>query len=313
MRLRIVLTLLLPLAAQPVRSNDELYRQATASLEGARYGEAEKGFMELRRLEPGRSRAPLGLAEVYARQDQLGDALVVINGEVKDHPDVPEYRTAFGILLSRTGQFDRAIAEYKVAVSLVSDPAAKADNFRRMGEAYHMKGQLDAALQQYERAGQAAAIQKLRLALRLDASGKKKEARRAYEEALALDPDNVVTLNNLAYRLAEDNVELEVALRHAERARKILPNDPNVGDTIGWIYLKQNRVNDAVAAFYALARNNPKNAAVRLHLATALQQSGDIGSARRELDIAETCRPTKVEARQIKELRKKLERSGSGG
>ncbi len=60
----------------------------------------------------------------------------------------------------------------------------------------------------------------------------------AYEEAITLDPDNDVALNNYAYYLSEREVRLEEARDMAQRALELNPDNAAFLDTMGWIYFK---------------------------------------------------------------------------
>ena len=72
----------------------------------------------------------------------------------------------------------------------------------RLGVMQRQMGQFDTALASFEQAGNAdpknvSAF--LNQALICDALGKKKEAADSYNKVLAIDPDNALALNNLAY------------------------------------------------------------------------------------------------------------------
>ncbi len=60
----------------------------------------------------------------------------------------------------------------------------------------------------------------------------------AYEEAITLDPDNDVALNNYAYYLSERNIRLEEAMKMAQRALELNPENAAFLDTMGWVYFK---------------------------------------------------------------------------
>jgi len=78
------------------------------------------------------------------------------------------------------------------------------------------------------------------LALVLDAAQRWSEAMRVYEAAIKLAPSDAVSLNNDAFLIAEHGGDLDQALTRAQRATQLLPNYPEVADTLGWIYLKKN-------------------------------------------------------------------------
>lgn len=57
-----------------------------------------------------------------------------------------------------------------------------------------------------------------------------------HEEAIALDPDNAMALNNFAYDLAGRGVRLDDALAMAQRAVELAPENTSFLDTRGWVH-----------------------------------------------------------------------------
>jgi Flp pilus assembly protein TadD len=90
----------------------------------------------------------------------------------------------------------------------------------QLGFGYEQAGKPDLALREYERAavGPAASMALTCQGNVYSALGRRAEAETAYRSALAVDPDNPVALNNLAWMLAEDGRsrdEAERLIRHA--------------------------------------------------------------------------------------------------
>jgi hypothetical protein len=96
------------------------------------------------------------------------------------------------------------------------------------------------------------------------------------------DPDNVPTLNNLAYHLAGDKSAAEEALSLALRVKRLDPADPSVDDTIGWAYYNRGSYSLAVEYFEAAVARQP-NARREYHLAMAYLKAGDARKARATL------------------------------
>jgi tetratricopeptide (TPR) repeat protein len=69
-----------------------------------------------------------------------------------------------------------------------------------------------------------------------------------YESLLTKMPNNThvaTVLNNLAYLLAENDEKLSEALRYAQRALDIKPNNPGILDTYAYVLLKNGNVSEA--------------------------------------------------------------------
>ncbi|MCG6535272.1 MAG: tetratricopeptide repeat protein, partial [Syntrophales bacterium LBB04] len=60
-----------------------------------------------------------------------------------------------------------------------------------------------------------------------------------YRKVMELEPENVGAANNLAWLLCENNTNLDEALKLAQAARKKVPENPEIADTLGWIYYRQ--------------------------------------------------------------------------
>jgi Flp pilus assembly protein TadD len=178
-----------------------------------------------------------------------------------------------------------------------------------LGEAKVRGGDIAGAQAAFHTARQLApadATPALDLALLYDRAGRSEEARREYQIAIQLQPENTTALNNLAFLDAEEGVDLDQALAHAQRAQQRLPDDPNVQDTLALVYIRKNLTNDGVRMLRDLVSRNPDNAAFHLHLALALYQKGDRPWAKRELQAASRNNPDPKQQDKIKELLAKI-------
>ncbi len=91
-------------------------------------------------------------------------------------------------------------------------------------------------------------------------------ARAAYEKVLALNPDHLGALNNLAYLYSERFDLPAKALDLAQKARELLPTDPNIADTLGWILYKQHQYPRALSLLMESVAKLPAAAEVYYHL-----------------------------------------------
>src|SRR5438045_5817162 len=103
------------------------------------------------------------------------------------------------------------------------------------------------------------------LAMIAELEGKAGDAEQSYERALALDQHAAVAANNLAWLQIRRGGNLDVALSHAQTAKEAFPNEPEFSDTLGWIYLKKNAPELALAALLDSVRTAPANASFRFH------------------------------------------------
>jgi Flp pilus assembly protein TadD len=205
-------------------------------------------------------------------------------------------------LEARTQQYDQAIADFQWL--LQRNPKSPDLHFS-LSMTYRSKGDLKAAAEHLRKARDLNPVSPnlwLQLGLVLDSSGQSEEARASYEQVLKLEPDNAIALNNLAYKIAETGGDLDQALTFAQRAKQKMPQDLNVADTLGWIYIKKNLSDSAIEIFRDLVAKNPANPTYRYHLGMAFYQKGDKPQAKRELQAALQRKPPKDEEQKIKEL-----------
>jgi predicted Zn-dependent protease len=109
-----------------------------------------------------------------------------------------------------------------------------------------------------------------------------KNAAEQYEWLRQKQPDNIVVLNNLAwsYQQLNDPRALEIA----ERAYKLKPENPAVGDTLGWMLVEQGKTARGLELLQQAVAAAPKASEIRYHLAQAWLKSGDKAKARDELE-----------------------------
>ncbi len=113
--------------------------------------------------------------------------------------------------------------------------------------------------------------------------GRDEEATQAYEKVLKFQPDHPLVLNNLAYLY--DKVGRKDALEFARRAYKIAPENPEIGDTYGWMLLRQENVALATNVLEKAVANGSTRmrpealASIKFHLAIAYRKSGEDANA----------------------------------
>lgn len=267
---------------------------------------AEQHFKKTLELNPKDFRGISGMAEVYARTGRLDQAIKFMEDQLPSAQNPVLLRNGIGNLLVRKGDYDGALANYQELAKTVPQSA---DLNLRMGEVYRRKGDLQSAVTYLQRSSeldQKNIVPLMETAMVLAAMGRNREATDAYERAIRLDPENVVALNNLAYMHAETNGDLDLALRYAETAKRKQPANPEIDDTLGWIYVKKKLNDNALVIFRNLVKNAPENPTYRYHLGVALAQSGDTEQAKQELNHALRSKPSEQDAAEIRKLLSKL-------
>jgi Flp pilus assembly protein TadD len=105
-----------------------------------------------------------------------------------------------------------------------------------------------------------------------------------YEQVLKEQAEDETVLNNLAYiLLAQGDAR---ALEYAERAHKLAPTNPSIGDTLGWVLVEQGQLEQGIRHLRDARFRDPASPEIRYHLAEALSRAGRKDEARRELEPA---------------------------
>ena len=284
---------------------DARYQIGLLAWQDKDYKKAEQTFGALYR-DNHDSRGLLGITETMASQNHLADAIKEMDKAVAAEPDRQDLKLARANFYVRAERYDEAIATYK---ALLEKQPNSADLLFRLGETYRRKGDINLAADAFRKSSQAApnsTIPLVQLGLILETIGPVDQAKAVYEQILKLEPNNPIALNNLAYRKAEEGLDLDAALTMAQRARQLAPNATAMADTVGWIYIKKNMSGEAERIFKDLVNKDPANSTFRYHYGLALKQKGDKVSARREFETALKGKPSKDEAGKIQDALKSL-------
>jgi tetratricopeptide (TPR) repeat protein len=302
--------LLQNLLAANASSPEVLFQLGVVDLAESRFKEAEEHFRKSFQLNPANPRGLMGMVEVYLNEKKPEQAMQLLQTEVDKAPTRLDFRLALGNTAVRAGKYDLAVTEFnKILGSVDAKSRTAGDLYIRLGETYRRKGDWNnsiAALQKAREIMPDNPIVMGNLAVTLDVSGRKQEARQVYEATIKMDPSNGVALNNLAFLMAENGADLDQALTLAQRAKQILQSQLEISDTLGWIYLKKNLSDNAIEIFKDLVAKQPGYSTYRYHLGMALSQKGDKPKALKELQEALKCNPPKDELAKIKDLIAKL-------
>jgi Flp pilus assembly protein TadD len=252
--------------------------------------------------DPRDAQARRNLAFVLSRLGEREASREQYARAIADDPDDPDAWGRLGVLLSEDGFHERAIAALARAVELAPEDARLRAELAR---AWADSGDAATALAEYERALAIEPATREAVngkALLLSHEGRPREAVEVLRSALPALAEDLETLNNLAWILANESIDPEEAYRHARAAERIDPDDPEVLDTLGWAAIRSGRASEAVGPLTA-AWEKTGDAQVRLHLGIALAEAGRgaEGSAHVRAAVAE--RPELASVREAAKWR----------
>jgi putative PEP-CTERM system TPR-repeat lipoprotein len=108
--------------------------------------------------------------------------------------------------------------------------------------------------------------------------GNNDDATAQFREILKTDPNNVPSLNNLAWLTR--NEDPKDALIMADKAANLAPKAGDVLDTLGWLKLKQGKAADSLSLLKRAHDLRPQDGEVSYHLALSLDATGSHDAAK---------------------------------
>jgi tetratricopeptide (TPR) repeat protein len=105
------------------------------------------------------------------------------------------------------------------------------------------------------------------------------QAEAAFRKALAIDPQNPMTLNYLGYMLADHDKNLEEALSLLQKAVKLDPQNYAYLDSLGWAYFKLGKYDLAEADLRKAVERNSTDPTVHDHLGELYEKTGRLKEA----------------------------------
>src|SRR5207248_11668112 len=105
-------------------------------------------------------------------------------------------------------------------------------------------------------------------------------------KVLALSPNFVPALNNLAYIYSEKLSNLDRATELARKAHELVPAEPSVQDTFGWVLYRQGKYQEAAELLGQSASKSPDKGEIQFHLGMANYMMGRLDEARAALQKA---------------------------
>jgi uncharacterized protein (TIGR03790 family) len=150
----------------------------------------------------------------------------------------------------------------------------------------------------------------LQLGILLDQAGQYDGALERYRRVLALQPNSVIALNNLAYGLAVRKDLPADAHPLAKRAVALAPTDPTVIDTLAWI--EHLLGNDDVASklLTEALRRGSRNAEIHFHAAVVYAARNAWAAAATQLKAALQLDPALENREDVRQLRSRIQAAG---
>ena len=214
------------------------------------------------------------LPELLAREDREGVRKICAEGRKFDSQQIAFYLYE-ALSLNELGRADEAIAVLEEGEEKLNDKVDKgirSEMVALLGDLYHQEQLVDSAYS-------------------------------AYEKAIAYDNANLPCLNNYAYFLSKEGIQLDKAESMSKRTIEAEPENVTYLDTYAWILFQQERYTQAkiyIDQTLKGSEETPENA-------TLFDHAGDIYFRCGEVDLAVAYWKKALKLTEDKTLRKELQ------
>jgi tetratricopeptide (TPR) repeat protein len=244
--------------------------------------DAEKSLLRALELQPDALKSLQDLVQFYIRTKQSDKAIQRINAVPDDKKQSFHYEL-LGSVYAQTARYSDAEKAYQMA--LEKDPS-NTNSVGYLVSLYLQDGRLDEGLKELDvlikknPSNSGAYTVK---GMIFEKQGKIEDAKQNYVQALKVDANNATAGNNLAFLLAEQGQDLNSALSWAQMARKKLPDNPGIADTLGWVYFKLGSYLLARDQLQFAVGKQPDNLIFQYHLAMIYKGTRQIPEAQAAL------------------------------
>jgi tetratricopeptide (TPR) repeat protein len=189
------------------------------------------------------------LLYLEVQMEQFGDVIKHADQALELFPNQGMLHYFHGFASLRKRQYQEAIASLEQAKRLAqSDSNFMSDISNMLGDAYN-------ATKAYEKSD------------------------KAFDEALAFNPDNYTALNNYSYYLALRKANLEKAEKMSAQLAKNNPDNPTFLDTYAWVLFTREKFKEARKVIERAISTGNANATHFEHYGDILFKLGDVNAA----------------------------------
>ncbi len=258
-----------------------LYTLGLLSLESQRLDDAEKYMMMLVRMDERDGEAQYYLGRIYENRKQYDKAI-----EWYEQVHIGDYqfdaRLRIADMLGLAGKTDEAVEHLDAMLKGSQSDGTLVRIYVAKGELLRLAQRYEAAMSVFDTAlGIVPGNSDLLYARALVAErlGRIDQLEADLRFILKTEPDNAHALNALGFTLADQTDRYEEAYGYLKRAIEIMPDDPAIIDSLGWVNYRLGNFDEAVRLLRtALSRFD--DAEIAAHLGEVLWVIGNQQEAR---------------------------------
>jgi len=264
--------------------------------------EAQKAYQQALDQDPASTDALGGVLNVYLVQKQPDKAIAAAKAQLTKAPKSAGFHIMLGqLLMEQAKDPTGAEQEFKTAASLDKN---NSEALIKLGLVQNLSGASDQALQTFLD-GSKDNPKEISFYLLAGGIYESKQdwehARQQYQKVLEIDPNNPLASNNLAYVMLQQGGNVELAFEMAQTAHRLLPDNPNAADTLGWAFYKKNVYGSAITLFKEAVKKQPDNPLFNYHLGLAYAKSGQAALGRQQLDRVVKIKPNFPDLEELRQ------------
>ncbi|NOR64067.1 MAG: tetratricopeptide repeat protein [Rhodobacteraceae bacterium] len=226
-------------------------------------------------LQPDNAEALLLIGDILTEQSQFALALKAYDAVPEGNPWVLNAKTGRALNLRQNNDLDGAITTLRAAIEIKPDSITL---WQSLGDVLRQNGDLAPAREAYTEAIELLPAPDIRAAWRLFYARAVVEhradnwpaAEADFRQALALNPAQPDALNYLGYSLVDRGEKLDEALGMIETAVEAKPDSGAIADSLGWVYYRLGRFEDAEAAMEVAVKLLPVDPILSDHFGDVL-------------------------------------------
>ncbi len=253
---------------------DALYAAGILSQGLALLDESKTYFEMLLATYPEEDRARLYLGQILSEQGAYDQALDLLR-EIASAEFYFDVQMRIGFVLADAGRIEESLKHLADVTPKSQDEQvriylAREQVLRDSGQSDHALELLNAALIDIPDHPDLLYARGLVTAILDRVVEHEQDMRRLIE----IDPENAHAYNALGYTLADKTDRLTEALELIEKALALLPGDPFILDSLGWVHYRRGDL-DLALEYLQLAMDQRPDAEIAAHLGEVLWQLGD--------------------------------------
>ncbi len=273
------------------------------------HAEAIKFYQEALDKDPSSSEGLSGIMNTYFAQKDYDKAIAAANAQIAKAPNSNFYDLLGTALFNGKKDLHGADAALRKAIELDKN---NSDAVEKLGKVEVQEGNADQALALYQQSikDNPREVRFYILAGELYESKQNyDQAKGMYQQALAIQPDQPLASNNLAYVMLETGGNVDVALNMAQTARRGMPDSANAADTLGWAYYQKGVYQSAISQCQEALRlsekhGEPDDGDLHYHCGMEYKGANQKAQALQQLEKAVKLSPKNEDAKKaLSELR----------